>query len=210
MRKSVDYVTEKYGLSDGKIRTTLDSYIKPLFNPSPALKSDRTNSTPTMRPSKNSLAMLRVKGVGEPDFSSFDWSLEGLLKRNRTSQIKQKEMRVLKINFKQLLALTLYWGGIEGQKQGIDKPYNRALADLAITVPDEYVELATLPPKEIFAHLVGGDRGRFASEADWNRLMGDNLEYREKLLAALFGIEFPNKHPSEVMIRTTHITRHVG
>jgi len=148
--------------------------------------------------------------VGEPDFSSFDWSLEGLLKRNKTSQIKRKEMRVLKINFQQLLALTLYWGGVEGQKQGIDKPYNRALADLAITAPDEYLELAALPPKEIFAHLVGGDRGRFASEADWYRLMGDNLENREKLLTALFGIEFPDKHPSEVMIRTTLITKQVG
>ncbi len=208
--KNVDHIMENFGLSDGKIRTTLDSYIKPQFNSIPASKNDKTNSTPTLRPSKNSLAMLRVKGVGEPDFSSFDWSLEGLLKRNRTSQIKRKEIRVLKTSFKQLLALTLYWGGIEGQKQGIDKPYNRALADLAITAPDEYVDLAALPPKEIFAHLVGGDRGRFASESDWTRLMGDNLEYREKLLTAFFGIEFPDQHPSEVMIRTTHITRHIG
>ena len=82
MWKNVDHLMEKYGLSDGKIRTTLDSYIKPQFNPSPALKSDKTNSTPTMQPTKNSLGMLRAKGVGEPDFSSFDWSLEGLLKRN--------------------------------------------------------------------------------------------------------------------------------
>lgn len=208
-RKSVDDLMENYGLSDGKIRTTLDTYIKPQFNPSPSSNNGKTNSTPTMRPSKNSLAMLRLKGVGEPDFSSFDWSLEGLLKRNKTSPVKRKEMRALKMDFQQLLALTLYWGGVEGQKQGIDKPYNRALADLAITVPDEYVELASLPPKEIFAHLVGGDRGRFASESDWNRLMGDNLEYREKLLTTLFGIEFPDKHPSEVMIRTTQITRHI-
>lgn len=209
-RKSVDDLMENYGLSDGKIRTTLDTFIKPQFNPSPALKSDMTSSTSTMRPTKNSLGMLRAKGVGEPDFSSFDWSLEGLLKRNRTSQIKRKEMRTLKTDFQQLLALTLYWGGVDGQKQGIDKPYNRALADLAITAPDDYVELAALPPKEIFAHLVGGDRGRFASETEWYRLMGDNLEYREKLLTALFGIEFPNKHPSEVMIRTTLITKQVG
>lgn len=209
-RKSVDDLMENYGLSDGKIRTTLDSFIKPQFNLFPSSNNDKTNSTPTMRPTKNSLGMLRAKGVGEPDFSSFDWSLEGLLKRNKTSQIKRKEMRVLKINFQQLLALTLYWGGVEGQKQGIDKPYNRALADLAITAPDEYLELAALPPKEIFAHLVGGDRGRFASEADWYRLMGDNLENREKLLTALFGIEFPDKHPSEVMIRTTLITKQVG
>jgi hypothetical protein len=154
--------------------------------------------------------MLRAKGVGEPDFSSFDWSLEGMLKRNKTSQIKRKEMRALKMDFQQLLALTLYWAGVDGQKQGIDKPYNRALADLAIEAPDEYVELAALPPKEIFAHLVGGDRGRFASETDWNRLMGDSVEYREKLLTALFGIKFPNEHPREVTIRTTQITRQVG
>lgn len=209
-RKSVDDLMETYGLSDGKIRTILNTYIKPQFNPTPASKSDMTNSTPTMRPTKNSLGMLRAKGVGEPDFSSFDWSLEGLLKRNKTSQIKRKEMRILKIDFQQLLALTLYWGGVDGQKQGIDKPYNRALADLAITAPDEYLELAALPPKEIFAHLVGGDRGRFASESDWYRLMGDNLENREKLLTALFGIEFPDKHPSEVTIRTTLITKQVG
>jgi len=169
-----------------------------------------TSSTPTMRPTRNSLAMLHLKGAGEPDFSSFDWSLEGMLKRNKTSQIKRKEMRALKTNFQQLLALILYWGGVEGQQQGIDKPYNRALADLTITAPDEYVELATLPAKEIFAHLVGGDRGRFASETDWYRLMGDNLEYREKLLTALFGIKFPDKHPNEVMVRTTQIIRQVG
>jgi len=209
-RKSVDDLMENYGLSDGKIRTTLDSFIKPQFNPSPALKSDMTNSTSTVRPTKNSLAMLRLKGVGEPDFSSFDWSLEGMLKRNRTSQIKRKEMRALKTDFQQLLALILYWGGVDGQKQGIDKPYNRALADLTITAPDEYVELAALPPKEIFAHLIGGDRGRFASEADWYRLMGDSVEYREKLLTALFGIKFPNEHPRDVTIRTTQIIRQAG
>ena len=70
--------------------------------------------------------MLRAKGVGEPDFSSFDWSLEGMLKRNKTSQIKRKEIRALNVSFEHVLALTLYWGGGEGQKQGIEKPYNRA------------------------------------------------------------------------------------
>ena len=209
VQKSVDYATEKYGLSEGKIRTTLDSYIKPQFNPSTALKNDKTNSTPTMQPTRNSLGMLRAKGVGEPDFSSFDWSLEGLLKRNRTSQIKRKEIRALQISFDGLLALTLYWGGITGQRRGIQNPYSYALSDLTTEVPDEYIDLSKLPPKEIFAHLVGGDRGRFASEIEWNRLMGDNAEYREKLLTALFGIEFPDRHPSEVVIRTTHITRHV-
>jgi hypothetical protein len=209
MWKNVDHLMEKYGLSDGKIRTTLDSYIKPQFNPSPALKSDKTNSTPTMQPTKNSLGMLRAKGVGEPDFSSFDWSLEGLLKQNRTSQIKRKEIRALQISFEGLLALTLYWGGITGQRRGIQNPYSYALSDLTTEVPDEYIDLAKLPPKEIFAHLVGGDRGRFASEIEWNRLIGDNAEYREKLLTTLFGIEFPERHPSEVVIRTTQITRPV-
>lgn len=67
-------------------------------------------------------------------------------------------MRVLKSDFQQFPAvagINPLLGGVEGQKQGIDKPYyNRALADLAITAPDEYVELTSLPPKEIFAHLL--------------------------------------------------------
>lgn len=149
-----------------------------------------------------------TEGVGELDFSSFDWSLEKLLKRNRTSQIKRKEIRALKIKFEQLLALTLYWGGVAGQRRGVQNPYSYVLSDLTTEVPDEYIDLAKLSPKEIFAYLVGGDRGRFASETDWNRLMGDSLEYREKLLTTLFGIEFPDRHPNQVVIRTTQITRH--
>lgn len=206
-RKSVDDLMENFGLSDGKIRTTLNSYIKPQLNPTPASKGEMTRSTPTTKPTKNSLAMLRAKGVGEPDFSSFDWSLEGLLKRNRTSQVKRKEIRTLQITFEGLLASTLYWGGIAGQMRGVQNPYSYSLSDLTTEVPDEYLALARLPAKEIFAHLVGGDRGRFASETEWNRLMGDSLEYREKLLAALFGIEFPEKHPGEVVIRTTKRTK---
>jgi hypothetical protein len=37
--------------------------------------------------------------------------------------------------------------------------------------------------------------------------MGDNLEHREELIITLFGVEFPDRDPGEVVIRTTHIRR---
>jgi hypothetical protein len=209
LRKKLDGVMEKFGLDEGKTRTALDTYITPQFNPSKLLKTpinSKTSSTP-LQVTRNAEAYLDLSGAVVPDLSSLDWSLKGLLKRNRTSSEKRKEINAVKVSFEYLVGSTLFWGGTYGQKRKTQAPYNRALSDLTMDLPEAYIALANLPPEEIFAHLVGMDRGRFASEGEWVRLMHSddddlNAHYRRLLLNDLFGVEFPDSSKQVVYQRT--------
>jgi hypothetical protein len=211
LRKKLDGVMENFGLDEGKTRTALNTYNTPKFNHSKLLKTplnSKTLSTP-MQGTGNADTYLDLSGAVVPDFSSLDWSLNGLLKRNRTSHEKRKQVNILKVSFEYLVGLTLFWGGTYGQRRKTQAPYNRALSDLTMEVPDEYIALANLPPEEIFAHLVGMDRGRFASVGEWDRLMESDDEelnelYRRLLLIDLFGVEFPDSSIVYRMMETRY------
>jgi hypothetical protein len=198
LRKKLDGVMEKFGLDEGKTRTALNTFINPQINLSNPLRTSMNSKTPPtpLRATRSAEAYFDLSGAVVPDLSSLDWSLKGLLKRNRTSAEKRKEIHALKLPFEYLVGSALFWGGTYGQKRKTQAPYNRALSDLIMDVPQEYIALASLPPEEIFAHLVGSERGRFASEGEWTRLMESddeelNNHFRRLLLADLFGVEFP-------------------
>jgi hypothetical protein len=210
LRKKLDGVMEKFGLDEGKTRTALNTFINPQLNLSKPLRTSIPPQTPSIAQQAkiNAEAYVDLTGAVVPDLSSLDWSLKGLLQRNRTSSEKRKEINVLKVSFEYLVGATLFWGGTFGQKRKTQAPYNRALSDLTMDVPEEYIALAALPPEEIFAHLVGRGRGRFASESEWARLMESedetlNNHYRRLLLTDLFSIEFPVSSDKETVYQRT-------